>query len=319
MSRNQREAIGPGHDAAVPGRSGDADARGQRRRASRSLWAACEALLSAEPRAMSRALDALAHAFDCEGVAIHAVAPTGVLDPLCARGEWRLSPGDLRACLSVPLHRADERIGSLDLVARAGRGWTPAQMSLVRTAAGALGAALGARLELHRLRSAPGRDPITGLPDSTMFHGRLDEELARARRQGTPVGLLMLDLDHFGALNKKYGRPTGDRTLAEVALVLKLTLRESDVVGRLGGDQFAILLPETETVPARRCAERLLHALEEHRFERVGPLSASVGIVTAPRNGADPLSLLDAADRALGLAKKAGRRRVTATPGPVAQ
>src|SRR5258705_1616522 len=205
MSRGQREPIGPGHDAAVPGRTGDPDARGQRRRASRSLWAACEALLSAEPRAMSRALDALAHAFDCEGVAIHAVAPTGVLDPLCARGEWRLSPGDLRACLSVPLHRADERIGSLDLVARAGRGWTPAQMSLVRTAAGALGAALRARLELHPLRSPPGPDPVTGLPDSTMFHGRLEEELSRSRRQGTPVGLLMLDLDHFGALNKKYG------------------------------------------------------------------------------------------------------------------
>jgi diguanylate cyclase (GGDEF)-like protein len=318
MSRGPQR-IGSEHNPGFPGRSGDADERGQRRRASRSLWAACEALLSAEPRAIARALDALAQAFDCEGVAIHALAPTGTLDPLCARGEWKHKAGDLRACLSVPLHRADERVGTVDLVARAGRGWTPAQMSLVRTAAGALGAALGARLELTRLRSAPGRDSITGLPDATMFHGRLDEELARSRRQGTPVGLLMLDLDHFGALNKKYGRPTGDRTLAEVALVMRLVLRESDVIGRLGGDQFAILLPETDVVPARRCAERLLHALEEHRFERVGPLSASVGIVTAPKHGADSLTLLDAADRALGLAKKAGRRRATATPGPVAQ
>jgi diguanylate cyclase (GGDEF)-like protein len=320
MANGERERIDAGTprgrggapDAAHrgEGRSGDADARGRRRRASHSLWAACEALLSSEPRAMARALDALALAFDCEGVAIHALSPGGTLDPLCARGEWRLRPGDLRACLSVPLVRGDEPIGNLDLVAGPGARWSALQLGLVRTAAGALGAALGARLELQRLRQAPGRDPVTGLPDAAMFKGRLGEELARALRQAGPVGLVMIDLDHFGALDAKYGRAAGDRVLAEAALVLRLTLRESDVVGRMGGDQFAVLLPDTDLVPARRVAERLVRALESHRFERVGTITSSAGVVCAPRHGGDTLTLLDAADRALGLAKKAGRRRV---------
>lgn len=314
-SRTRPIAPPPGDGA----RSGDADARGARRRASHSLWAACEALLSAEPRAMARALDALAVAFDCDGVAIHALAPEGTLDPLSARGAWRRRAGDLRACLSVPLMRVDERIGTLDLVAGPGARWSASQMSLVKTAAGALGAALGARLELQRLRNAPGRDPVTGLPDGSMFRGRLGEELARAVREADPVGLVMIDLDHFGALDARHGRAVGDRVLAEAALVIRLALRESDVVGRLGGDQFAVLLPATDLVAARRVAERLLRSLEEHRFERAGRLSASAGVVCAPGHGHDPLTLLEAADRALELAKKSGRRRVRSAGTPVVQ
>jgi diguanylate cyclase (GGDEF)-like protein len=315
-SSRSQPAVPPPGDAA---RSGDADARGGGRRASQSLWAACEALLSAEPRAMTRALDALASAFECDGVAIHALAPGGTLDPLCARGAWRRRPGDLRACLSVPLVRADERVGTLDLVATAGARWSASQLSLVKTAAGALGTALGARLELQRLRQAPGRDPVTGLPDGNMFRGRMSEELARSVRQADPTGLVTIDLDHFGALDARHGRAVGDRVLAEVALVLRLALRESDVVGRLGGDQFGVLLPGTDLVASRRVAERLLRALEEHRFERAGRLTASAGVVCAPRHGADPLTLLEAADRALEIAKKSGRRRVRSAATPVTQ
>jgi len=300
-------------------RSGDADARGARRRASHSLWAACEALLSAEPRAMVRALDALAEAFACDGVAIHALAPEGTLDPLCARGDWQRRVGDLRACLSVPLVRGSERIGTLDLLAGPKARWSTSQLSLVKTAAGALGAALGARLELQRLRNAPGRDPVTGLPDGAMFRGRVGEELARALRQADPVGLVMIDIDHFAALDARHGRAAGDRVLAEAALVLRLALRESDVVGRLGGDQFGVLLPDTDLVASRRVAERLLRALEEHRFEGAGRLSASAGVVCAPRHGPDTLSLLEAADRALEIAKKSGRRRVRSADTPVTQ
>src|SRR2546426_3114490 len=98
--------------AVRPGGAGRRD--GERRRASRSLWAACEALLSAhEPRALNRALDALVQAFDCEGVALHALGPDGALQPWCARGAWQGRPGDLRACLTIPLMRGSERVGSL--------------------------------------------------------------------------------------------------------------------------------------------------------------------------------------------------------------
>ena len=168
--------------------------------------------------------------------------------------------------MSVPLVHATHHVGTLDLKARAGRRWRPAQLALIRTAAGALGAALGARLELERLRRVPGRDPVTGLPDARAFRERFDEELSRARRHGLPLAIVAIDLDHFGALNARHGRNVGDDVLCEAALVLKLALRESDVIARLGGDGFAVVLPETEVGPALRCADRVRRALEEHHF-----------------------------------------------------
>lgn len=322
MSRSVRLQTG-GAPRAVSGAKGPtarATDRGAvvnaRRRASRSLWRAVEALLAAsEPRAMNRALDALTDAFDADGVALYARAPSGDLEPLCARGAWRAAPGDLRACLTLPLLRGDERVGTLDLRAPAGRSWKPTQLALVRTAAGALGAALGARLELERLRHLPGRDAVTGLPDARTFHARLGEELARSRRHGTPVSVVAVDLDHFGALNARHGRDTGDAVLAEAALVMRLAVRDSDLVARLGGDGFAVLLPETDGLPALRCADRIRRALEEHRFPRAGRISASAGVAASPRDGVEGVELLDQAERALSVAKKSGRRRVTGLPG----
>jgi diguanylate cyclase (GGDEF)-like protein len=295
-------------------RAGDGDRIGQRRRASSSLWSACEALLSSDRRAMQRALDELATAFECDGVALHAMGPDGELEPWCARGRWQQRPGELRACLSIPLRRGEEQVGTLDLVAPPGRAWNADRYGLVRTAAGALGAALGTRIELERLREQPGRDPVTGLPDGAALRMRIAQELSRSRRDARPVTLVVLDLDHFGALNTRFGRTTGDQVLAETALVLRIALREADVLARMGGDQFGILLPDTEPLPASRVAERLARTLEEHRFERVGRISASCGVATGPRAAADPLELMDQAEKALGLAKKNGRRRVSGAP-----
>jgi diguanylate cyclase (GGDEF)-like protein len=302
-----------GDDAAATQR---VDGPVERRRASRSLWSACEALLAApEPRALNRALDQLREAFDCDGVALYGLGASGELEPWNARGAWRTVPGDLRDCMSVPLFRNTERVGTLDLQARAGQRWRPGQLALIRTAAGALGAALGARLELERLRRQPGRDSVTGLPDAAAFHARLGEELARARRHGLPLAVVLLDLDHFGALNARYGRGVGDDTLAETALMLKLQLRDTDLVARLGADTFGVLLPETGAGPAARCASRVRRALEEHAFARVGHLSASAGVAAGPRDGVEAVALLDEADRSLAVAKKSGRRRtVVAAP-----
>jgi diguanylate cyclase (GGDEF)-like protein len=288
-----------------------------RRRASRSLWEACEALLAAaEPRSMNRALDGLLAAFECDGVALHVVDESGTLQPMASRGACDGVGGELRACMSVPLFRGPERVGTIDLWARRGQRWQPVQMGMVRTAAGTLGAALGARLELRRLRHQPGRDPLTGLPDARAFHDRLAAELSRARRHGAPVAVLSLDLDHFGAVNRRYGRAAGDRALADVGWLLRLTVRESDVVARVAEDQFAVLLPETDVAAARRCGERLRRALEGHRFERCGALSASVGVTACPRHGTDALELLESADQALAQAKKSGRRRVVSPELP---
>lgn len=289
-----------------------------RRRASRSLWEACEALLAAaEPRSMNRALDGLLSAFDCEGVALHVLDDKGDMQPMCARGAWESTgQGKLRACVSVPLARGTERIGSLDLWAHHGHRWKPEQLGMIRAAAGTLGAALGARLELRRLRHQPGRDSLTGLPNARAFQEQLTAELSRSVRHATPLAVLSLDIDLFAAINRRFGRPAGDRVLADAGWLLKLTLRESDVIARLADDQFIVLLPETDLSAARRCADRLRHALEGHHFARVGPISASIGVSASPRNGHDALELLEAADRALALAKKAGRRKVVCADNP---
>jgi diguanylate cyclase (GGDEF)-like protein len=309
---------GPLLAAGETGRRADPAAGGaqpERRRASRSLWAACEALLgaSAEPRAVNRALDALCEAFECDGVALHALGPSGEIEPWCARGIWRNAPGDLRHCVTVPLLHGQERVGKLDLMGRPGQRWRPSQIGLVRTASGALGAALGSRLELERLRHQPGRDPVTGLPDARALQIRLGEELARARRHGLPLSVVMVDIDHFAAVNSRYGRTVGDAALAEAALLLKLTLRESDVLARLGGDRFGIVLPETEVPAALRCAERVRRAIEEHAFARIGRLSASAGLASSPRDGLEAVELMSRLDQALAIAKKSGRRRVGLT------
>lgn len=305
-----RRSVGEGHAPLARSEGRLADGPIERRRASRSLWAACEALLSApDPHALNHALDQLGAAFECDGVALYAVGPTGALEPWCARGDWRPTPGDLRDCMSVPLFRNQQRVGTLDLQARAGQRWRPAQLALIRTAAGALGAALGARLELEFLRRQPGRDPVTGLPDASTFHARVAEELSRARRHGLPIAVVLVDLDHFGALNARFGREVGDAALAEAALLLRLQLRDTDIVARLGGDTFGLLLPETDSAPALRCANRVTRALEEHAFARVKRLTASAGVASGPRDGVEALELLEQADRSLGLAKKSGRRR----------
>ena len=288
---------------------------GERRRASRSLWAACEALLggSIDPKGLERALDSLREAFECDAVALHARAATGAIEPWLALGPWNGEPGDLRDCVSVPLFRGSERVGTLDLKARPGQRWQPSQLGLVRTASGALGAAVGARLELEHLRRQPGRDPVTGLPDLKSFQARLAEELARARRHGLPLGAVALDIDHFGAVNGRYGRGVGDAVLAEAALLLKLLVRESDVLARLESDRFVVILPETDAAAAVRCAERLQRSIEEHRFARVGRLSASAGVASGPRDGVESLELMGQLDQSLSKARKAGRRRVASS------
>ena len=295
-----------------------------RRRASRSLWQACEILISAssDPSALGRALETLRQAFDCDGVALHALSPNGQIEPWCARGAWTTAPGDLRDCMSMPLMHGHERLGSLDLMARPGQRWQPAQLGLIRTASGALGAALGARLELERLRNQPGRDPVTGLPDERAFHVRIIEELARARRHGLPVALGLVEIDHFGGLRDRYGREVAANVLSEATVVLKLALRDSDVLAHADPSpatahgRYVVLLPETQAVPAARCADRLKRTLEDHRFARVGHVSATAGVAASPRDGLDPVELLDAARRALAVARKAGGRRVGAPVPP---
>ena len=158
-------------------------------------------------------------------------------------------------------------------------------------------------------------DNLTGLVSRSFMHNRLRGELAHARRQGERLSLLFADIDHFKQVNDRHGHASGDRVLKEVARTLRALFRESDTVARYGGDEFVVLLPQTDRSRAGMLAERARVALESHEWALPGsngPLHAtiSLGVATFPEDGADAESLLQHADASLYAAKNAGRNTV---------
>jgi diguanylate cyclase (GGDEF)-like protein len=158
-------------------------------------------------------------------------------------------------------------------------------------------------------------DFLTGIPNRRHFLDLADLELARARRYGRPFSMLMLDLDLFKNVNDRYGHRVGDLTLQKVVEVCGQILREVDVVGRLGGEEFGIILPETDAEQALQVADRVRQAVATASVAL--PKGGSVGITTsigvATYSDADPDvdAVLNRADRALYRAKRSGRDRVS--------
>jgi len=168
-----------------------------------------------------------------------------------------------------------------------------------------------------RLMRSGFTDVLTGWYNRRYLQTRLGEELARARRHGTTLTCLMLDIDHFKRVNDSYGHAAGDSVLREVAHRIESEVRASDIAARYGGEEFVILLPETQTGSGERLAERIRRAVAREPFDigkgRQIDVTASIGIATvAPgRDDADLKTLGDAliarADVALYRAKAAGR------------
>lgn len=153
-------------------------------------------------------------------------------------------------------------------------------------------------------------DPLTGTANRALFHDRLVEGLAQRRRDGAPLALLLMDLDHFKEVNDKLGHPAGDALLKEVARRLLDTVRHSDTVARLGGDEFAVIAPRlTEVGSAATLADKLMRVMAESmRLEGEDvSLGMSLGIALAPEDGDDPDTLFKHADVALYQAKGEGR------------
>jgi diguanylate cyclase (GGDEF)-like protein len=149
-------------------------------------------------------------------------------------------------------------------------------------------------------------DALTGVGNRRLRDERLAYELARHRRTGRPLALLLLDLDHFKAVNDTHGHPAGDRLLCDVGRALSGAVRTGDTVARPGGDEFCVIAPETGAADAQRLAERIEIALAE--LTAVGrPLSASVGIALFPHHGSTAEQLIDHADHDQRLVKQAGR------------
>ena len=181
-------------------------------------------------------------------------------------------------------------------------------------------AALRTAIELEKrtveLEHISFTDTVTQLNNRAYFDAHFDLEWKRACRQGYPLALLIIDLDHFKAINDRYGHPFGDRCLAAVGHCLNGTLsRTGDVIARIGGEEFALILINTDRDGAGHVAGRIgaaIGAIELYHDDQPVPVTASIGVAVARPQGPDcgtPASLLKAADDALYGAKKAGRNR----------
>lgn len=166
-------------------------------------------------------------------------------------------------------------------------------------------------MELERLSLT---DALTGLHNRRQFDLALESESRRAGRYHHPLTLLMIDIDHFKPVNDEYGHPVGDVVLRELAQIFISALRETDCICRYGGEEFAIILPETDSATAQPIAERIRQSVEANDFKVLGSspigITISVGCASIHRQVINPQRLLDRADKCLYAAKNEGRNRV---------
>ena len=156
-------------------------------------------------------------------------------------------------------------------------------------------------------------DPLTKLPNARTVQETLIRLVAQSARNGSPLSAVVIDLDHFKALNDRHGHQAGDEVLETFAATLRRSVRASDFAGRWGGEEFVVLLPDTDSAGALKLAETMRARFDGLAIPAVtAHITASLGVATFPDHAGDGATLIRAADRALYEAKEAGRNRVAA-------
>lgn len=167
------------------------------------------------------------------------------------------------------------------------------------------------RRENRRLERLATRDPLTSCYNRRSFHEHFESHWNSARRHGFPLACVLIDIDHFKLINDNYGHPAGDDVLCQFAELVRKSARDSDVICRYGGEEFAILLPHTTLDAAREAAERLRANIETSLFAEL-QVTASFGVSEMSLGANSPEVLIDQTDRCLLAAKRDGRNRVVA-------
>jgi diguanylate cyclase (GGDEF)-like protein len=220
-----------------------------------------------------------------------------------------------RSVLCVPLESRDRILGVLEVINKMGDGlFTDRDLEMVTKLAGFAAIAIDNARLYHQTRMMALTDELTKLYNARFFNQFLDGEIRRCQRYESRVSLVFLDLDYFKQINDKYGHLVGSQVLIETAQVLKEGLREVDVVARYGGDEFLVILPETNIEEAGQVAERIRQAVESHRFqEEQGldiKLTASFGVSCYPDHAKSKDELIRRADRAMYRVKRMNRNGV---------
>jgi len=225
------------------------------------------------------------------------------------RGPAALKAG-LHSIFAFPILVGEEFYGVIELFGREVRQPDPGLVGVVHTIGSQLGQFMARKAAEQNLRFVASHDPLTGLFNRNIFNERLHQALAQAARFERSLSLLFIDLDGFKLINDTHGHNAGDALLAELAARLRTTLREGDVIGRMGGDEFVVLIEEfAEVSQVAEVAKKLLDTVTRP-FVLHGQscqVTASLGISIYPDDGSDAQTLLKNADMAMYLVKQQGK------------
>ncbi len=230
---------------------------------------------------------------------------------------------DSARCLSVPLRTDDEVVGVMYLAVRAGEArYRESQVHMFSALAREAADLLQLSQRVSELRQDSLTDGLTGLYNRKFFEEKLEREIGRARRSGRALALAILDIDHFKDYNDLYGHRAGDRALQRIAQIMQEEVRGSDTVCRYGGEEFAIILPDTSSgIPldkdqGLKIVDRVRQAVREHTFEPSHHLTLSAGLGFFREDADDADGMVRHADQMLYRAKRAGRNRVLTADDP---
>ena len=230
-------------------------------------------------------------------------------DPAADPAEVELMRRDgNRVLIMLPLVAKGASIGLVELFSHGPYTPDPERLELAQTMANEAAMALENARLYDDARKLADRDPLTGFYNHRFLHERLGEEIVRAQRGRRPLSVLMLDLDDFKLVNDTFGHLFGDKVLTWAAELIRTSLRLSDLAARYGGDEFAVILPDTDAAEAAVVGDRILEAFRDRPYigEQRGPvpIAVSIGQASSPEDGRSPTDLIAAADRALYQVKR---------------
>jgi len=224
-------------------------------------------------------------------------------------GEHHLQQG-VRSIVYLPLNVTDRNIGSLILGSRKPNAYNRNQIKLLEKVAFQIAAPIENAQLYTRAEQRSRIDELTGLFNRRHLEERLKEEISRHSRYGAVFSILLLDLDNFKTYNDIYGHPSGDTILNQIGNIIKNSVRNSDQAFRYGGDEFAVILPQTTMEDAYFVAERVREQIAKEMEEKSITVTCSIGLASYPSDGVIGGELVTVADTALYYAKRTGGNRV---------
>ncbi len=228
--------------------------------------------------------------------------------------QGRFEADDLRdvwvkSFMGVPIIEAGRPRGTLALESAGAQHYGPDDLKRLTAIAGVFGTAYWWARRYHREHANATMDGLTQMLNHRSFMIRLEEELERNTRYGDPMTLLMLDLDNFKKTNDRYGHPHGDFVLARIAQLIRSSIRMTDVPGRLGGEEFGVIIINASKHISRSTADRIRSSIAEHLFINDGlesRMTASIGMAEYPTDGHDIKEMLRKSDEAMYAIKLRG-------------